>query len=385
MADRITLLRQRTVLADFGIAAFRAVEIPQILQHGLEQICNGLQVKNAAILQRKEDKLQTIATKGWSPDIIGREEILTTNTPAGNTLISDVATITDNILSDKRFHSKQERFKNYGIKSVIDVPILGKNGPFGILEVCSKIEHHFTKEDISFLNSYANLLGAAIDRIQIEHELNKVIKHKNILFAELQHRVKNNLQVIIAMMGIHRRAISTDFDIITGRIEALRIIYAKLYLTNHKGMIPFDEYIKELCESLIQFSISDHGKIDLNIFCTEILVDIDTATPLGLIATEFIINSMKHAFKNAGTGTISVNLSTLDGDKKGKLILKDDGLGIPKGVLDGTLGRGSGLNLINQLAQQADAELVWDTDHSTRLTVIFPIIRDGHNDTPASG
>src|SRR5438034_1026585 len=82
--DRNTLLNQRTVLADFSIAAFYAVEIPQILQHGLEQICNGLQVKNVAILQRKNNKLQTIAAKGWSPDIIGREESLTANSPAVN-------------------------------------------------------------------------------------------------------------------------------------------------------------------------------------------------------------------------------------------------------------------------------------------------------------
>ncbi len=372
MPDKTALLNQRTVLADFGIAAFRAVEIPQILQHGLEQICNGMQVKNVAILQKKEDKLQTIATKGWKPDIIGREESLTVNSPAGNTFLSNVATIADNILVDERFHQYQEMFKSHGIKSVIDVPILGKNGPFGVLEVCSSSTHHFTKEDIVFLAQYANLLGAAIDRIQIEHELQELVEQKNVLLAELQHRVKNNLQVIISMMSMQRRTITTDFDLITGKIEALRIIYEKLYLTDHKGSVPFDEYITELCNNLMQFSISEHGKIDLDIICDSMLIDIDIATPLGLIATEFIVNSMKHAYKNRGTGIITVKLSTLD-ESRAVLIFKDDGSGIPKEIIEG-IGRGTGLNLISQLAAQADATMMWNVGGSTMLTLTFPMM-----------
>ena len=93
-------------------------------------------------------------------------------------------------------------------KSAINVLIQGEGAPFGVLEVDSRRLDRFTRGDADFLQSCANLVASAIDRLHAEKKLEQAAKEKELLLHELQHRVKNSLQEIAALVHAQRRTLS---------------------------------------------------------------------------------------------------------------------------------------------------------------------------------
>jgi two-component sensor histidine kinase len=82
-----------------------------------------------------------------------------------------------------------------------------------------------------------------------------------------------------------------------------------------------------------------------------------------------VVNSLKHAFAEGRGGTLTVRLEAVDG-RRARLLLADDGAGMPDTAAE---SRGSGLRLIEQLADQADATLTWDRAAGTRAELVFPV------------
>ena len=97
-------------------------------------------------------------------------------------------------------------------------------------------------------------------------------------------------------------------------------------------------------------------------------MSLDRSVPLGLLTSEFVVNSLKHAFPDGRGGTLTVRLEAVH-EQRARLLLADDGSGRPPPAE----GRGSGLRLIEQLAGQADATLTWDRAAGTRAELVFPM------------
>ena len=106
--------------------------------------------------------------------------------------------------------------------------------------------------------------------------------------------------------------------------------------------------------------------VDLDLQCVPMQVHLDRSAPLGLLTAEFILNSIKHAFPE-GRGRVSVHLDRVD-EKTASLVLADNGTGLAQDMRQGS---GSGLRLIEQLAQQAEASLSWRTSPGTCLELRF--------------
>ena len=155
---------------------------------------------------------------------------------------------------------------------------------------------------------------------------------------------------------------------IASRIEALRVMYDKLYLVDHHHEIDFGAYLEELCGSLLQFQMAERKPVRLDLRCAPLPVNFDRSVPLGLLTSEFVVNSLKHAFPDGRGGTLTVRLETVD-EQRARLLLADDGSGMPPTAE----GRGSGLRLIEQLANQAHATLTWDRAAGTRAELVFPV------------
>ena len=156
---------------------------------------------------------------------------------------------------------------------------------------------------------------------------------------------------------------------IASRIEALRVMYDKLYLVDHHHEIDFGTYLEELCGSLLQFQMAERKSVRLDLRCAQLPVNLDRSVPLGLLTSEFVVNSLKHAFPDGRGGTLTVRLEAVD-EQRARLLLADDGSGMPATAAK---GRGSGLRLIEQLADQADATLTWDRAAGTRAELVFPL------------
>ncbi len=182
--------QQKAALAEFGIEAFRTEDLDALLTRAAALAGQGLGVKRAKVLELLPpgDELLIRAGVGWEPGVVGNATIdADSASPAGYALLTGEPVVSEDLERDERFRCP-EVLRRHGIRSAVNVIIRGKNGPFGVLEVDSQQTRRFTEDDANFLQSYANLLAAAIDRLRTHHRLAETAQQKDVLLHELQHR-----------------------------------------------------------------------------------------------------------------------------------------------------------------------------------------------------
>lgn len=376
-AHILQLQQQKAALAQFGAEAFRADDLDALLTNAAALAGEGLGVERAKVMEMlpSGDALLIRAGIGWKTGVVGSTTVdADLGSPAGYALRTGMPVVSEDLEADPRFRCP-EVLRRHAVKSAINVIISGNDGPFGVLEVDSQQMRRFTDDDVNFLQGYANLLAAAIDRLRTHRLLVETAHKKEVLLHELQHRVKNSLQVIASLISLQRRK-ATDpkvrqhLDVIVSRMEALRVMYNMLYLVDHHGEVDFGAYLKELCGSLLEFQLAERQSVRLDISCELLQVNLDRSIPLGLFTSEFVVNSLKHAFPDGRDGTLTVRLEAVS-QQRARLLLADDGAGIPAAIpVD---GRGSGLRLMEQLARQAEASLTWARTAGTRAELVFPV------------
>jgi len=372
-------LRQQAMLADFGRRALTTDDLDVLLRETAVLAAQGLNTDMSKVLELLPDgdALLLRAGVGWKPGWVGTATVGTdTRSAAGYTLKMGAPVISEHVLSDPRF-DPEEIAREHGVISSANVIIRGRSEPFGTLQVDSTTHRRFTGHDIDFLQGFANLLGAAIDRLEATRLLASAAEERAVLLRELQHRVKNNLQVITSLLNMQlRRAGSSEvrhqLEIIMSRIETLRMVHTQLYLADYTGRLDLSSYLGELATNLVRFLAPQPDSIQLDLrLDEELVVGADVAVPLGLLVNEFLANSLEHAFPEK-RGTVTVCLDAVVGGHA-RLMLADDGVGLRRQASsEPDSGRGFGLSLIPMLAQQIGAQLRWDHASGTRATLIFP-------------
>ena len=152
-------------------------------------------------------------------------------------------------------------------------------------------------------------------RVENEKSIKASLEEKKVLLKELYHRTKNNMQVIISMLNLSSsrvddKRVSDVFNDVTSRIQSMSLVHEKLYQSQNLSSVSLKEYIEDLCFSLKGSYCSSTCKIDFLLSLDDISVSIDAAIPLGLILSELISNSFKHAFKNQEKGAIHISLKS---------------------------------------------------------------------------
>ncbi|NYB51020.1 MAG: PAS domain S-box protein [Methanobacteriaceae archaeon] len=150
------------------------------------------------------------------------------------------------------------------------------------------------------------------ERKKAENEIKKALKEKEMLLKEIHHRVKNNLMVISSLLNLQSRYIQDEeaLDIFResqNRAKSMAIIHERLYRSTDLKRIDFGDYIRTLSTELYRTYVPDESKIKLNLKLEDLMVDINTTVPLGLILNELLTNSMKHAFPSNHKGRLTSN------------------------------------------------------------------------------
>jgi two-component sensor histidine kinase len=279
--------------------------------------------------------------------------------------------ISNDVEQESRFELP-DFMREHGVKAMVNVIILGPDGkaPYGVLEVDSRVQREFTEDDTDFLRSYANLLASAVDRFRITSELRTRADEKERLLHELQHRVKNNLQVITSLVRLQAsRArhpeVQEQLTAIGHRVETLRLVHDHLHAMGEVDRVDLGSYLGVLASTLLEFHGEQGRDIRLVTELGSVTVLSSAAVPLGIIATEFVTNSFKYAFDGA-PGTIGVRLEAVMEDKV-RLTLWDDGKGLPEDRQAGT-----GMQLVAGFARQLRADVDWAGQGGTRLSLTFP-------------
>ena len=209
------------------------------------------------------------------------------------------------------------------------------------------------------------------DRKKAEASIQASLEEKVILLREIHHRVKNNLQIIISLVNLQMR--QTDDPIVKqimsetqNRIRAMSLVHEKLYRSASLSKIDFSDYTRYLATQLSSFYGSDTRRVRLDFGMGKIMVDINTAVPLGLLMNELISNALKHAFPNGREGTISIS-GGYEGDLI-TLVVRDNGIGIPADF-DWKNTTSLGMRLVTSLIDQVDGTIVLDRSQGTAFTI----------------
>ena len=164
-------------------------------------------------------------------------------------------------------------------------------------------------------------------------ELEQRLRDKDVQLLEIQHRVKNNLQMITALTRIEARNAqgrmgSEPFDRLAGRIESIQLLYA-LFTDHGKGdEIDLGVYLSEVASSVMRAHAVEGIRLDLKVDAYPVSVNV--ALPTGLVVNELLTNALKHAFVGREGGTITLH-SLSDGNGC-RILVADDGIGLPEGV-----------------------------------------------------
>lgn len=163
--------------------------------------------------------------------------------------------------------------------------------------------------------------------------LRQSLRDKDALLLELQHRVKNNLQMITALIRMEARnvpdqATGERFDRLAGRINSLALLYRSLAAGEQGDTVDLGIYLSQIASAVIQAHAPEGIRLDMKVDTWT--VGIDVAMPAGLVVNELLTNALKHAFPGDGGGTII--LHSLVDDTGCHVIVGDDGVGLPDGM-----------------------------------------------------
>ena len=221
-----------------------------------------------------------------------------------------------------------------------------------------------------------------------EERLRVAETHQALLIKEIHHRVKNNLQIIASLLNLQANRIRqpearAEFASARDRVRALATLHRHLYSDGELHTLNMRSFLIELCGQLFQAIGEKEGRrIRLEIEAPDIVMSTDQAVPLALVVTEAVSNAIKYAFPGGRSGVVSVRLAE-EVEGIAKLVIQDDGIGIPAGRAETETGirDGLGIQLIRGFARQlgatlevlegeADAE---GRSEGTRYTLLVPL------------
>jgi two-component sensor histidine kinase len=240
--------------------------------------------------------------------------------------------------------------------------------------VDSRSEGEFTEHDISFLQGAANILGMAIERQRYEARLQASVEQQSVLIKEINHRVKNSLQLVSSMFHLQAQA-STDSALIqalqaaSGRVTAVARVHERLYRDADVRVVDLSAYLKDVCHDLNE--VVTPCNIDFRA-SGQVRMGTDRAVLVALLVGELITNAAKHAYAEGVAGVITVRLER-GGEDAAIVTVSDEGVGLPTDFDPDTEG-GFGMRIVRAFLKPTEAKLsVHRRTSGTEFVVYVPI------------
>jgi two-component sensor histidine kinase len=256
--------------------------------------------------------------------------------------------------------------------------------------VCAPFEKEYLRKDgrrVPVLIGVARLedtpeqcVGFALDLSEcrrLEAQLRASLQEKEVLLKEVHHRVKNNLQVVASLLDMQADAIEdlslrAVFEDSQQRIQSIALIHESLYQgSDVVGHVNAAEYLPRLSQQLFEAYRSPGDRLTLRVHAEPVWLAVQTAIPCGLLITELVTNSFKHAFPTGLMGEIHI---TLRQDPPGTcvLIVGDTGVGLQED-LGVRATEALGWQLVRLLTEQLRGTIALDSHGGTTVTITFPL------------
>jgi two-component sensor histidine kinase len=371
------LRRHVRILVDIGRLAGENADLTRFLDQAVVQIARAVEIHHVKVLQYRprSSDLLLIAGVGWKEGAV-RSATLSADlrSPPGRAFQTAEPVIIKDF-SKQEEYVRSDLLKEHGIVSVSNVPVLTNGAAWGVLEVDSTAPRDFTEDTTDFLTAAAALIGTVLRHNARPEEARLMAaaaeaQRREILLREMQHRVKNNFQLVLSSISIQKRRsqgaeVHRALDHVASRINAISLAHDQLAPRHEGQTVRLSDYIRALCSAIRQ-QIED---VEVDVESDELELSIDRALPVGLILNETAMNSIKHAFGPDG-GRITVRLVGGIGFGEARLTVSDNGRGIIN-----VSENGSGLKLIASLARQIGGTIEQQSSDSGATTILtFPLI-----------
>jgi len=309
-------------------------------------------LKIASAADLGDIKFRLAVTKDWEVFRDIAQKVFSSMTKEERTLIRN------NWISLRYEHGIDERqVRNYIIYGMV---------AFLLLALFFYTWNKTLRKQIRIRNKAEKELRLSLDLI------NEKNIEKDTLLKEVHHRVKNNLQIVYSMLNMQSRQVdnkSARKVLAEGksRVMAMALIHKVLYESENLNQVNITDYLNSLLQNISSIYTNEDKNIEVHIKAKDILLNLDLAIPLGLILSELLTNSYKHAFINKDSGNIIISIV-----KKNGLYYfeyKDNGIGIDSVNIESY--KSLGMRLVNRLASQINAEAKLKSNNGIEVTFSF--------------
>jgi two-component sensor histidine kinase len=369
-------IRQQEILAELGVLALQGTPFLDLLHHTARLTAEGMEAEFCKVLEyiAAENRLLVRAGVGWHENIIGVASVgADLESPSGFALRTGRPVISNHLENERRFRTP-ELLVEHGIRRAMNVILQGDSAPYGVLEVDSRSEGEFSENDIAFLQGAANILGMAIERQRYERNLKVALDRHQMLLKEINHRVKNSLQIVTGMLHLQANSVndsqlSKHLAEASNRVSAIGRAYERLAYDTEFDSIDLGAYLQQVCAD----AVSSSSCCNLNVDATPgILVHPDRAIPIALIVNELVSNATKYAFPARSSGHVWVCLSRPN-ESTILISVRDNGAGMPP-EFDLTRSKGLGMRIVTGLAKQLGGNITQGAGSGgAQFTLLVPL------------
>jgi len=216
-------------------------------------------------------------------------------------------------------------------------------------------------------------LAIQSEQLEVNNQLLQTeIHHKNFLFRELHHRVKNNFQLVISFLQLQQNTNGNEVSEAFLRnaelkMIAMSMVHEMLYKEDNKDSIKIRDYLSNLTESIVESMPDLNVDVEIDVHGENCSIDLDKAISIGLITNELVTNSIKHA----GVEELEIKLLIEEMDDSVLLRYNDNGLGLPADFNPNSSST-LGTRVITMLSRQLKAHTTWKNEDGAVWTFTLP-------------
>ena len=325
MVDPQKALNYQRALATFTRIVDESDSVQRMLQNCVAQVARITHIRHVKILRYRRDKgdLLIEAGVGWKPGVVGHVSFgADRHSAPGRSIQTGTPVIVEDIANDTEFRYA-DVLREHGIVSVLNVPIMVDGTHWGVLEVDTVEKTSFGEFETHSLSIFANIIGLSLAKdaaraaaAEAASAITNSRSETEIMLRELQHRMKNNLQVIVGFLALQGRQSSTDearerIGRVMDRVLAIGLAHDQLSFKNSAASVEMRDYLTALCANIDP----RRPQVTLDTDFDAATMPLDRAVPVGLIVNELVTNSVKYAFDDeGGIIRISFRLNTVIGE-----------------------------------------------------------------------
>jgi two-component sensor histidine kinase len=353
-------------------------EFKSVLIESLEAIRIVMNSEASSLMLLDEDSEELYVRISTGPV---KEEIIGKSIPkdqgiAGWVFRNRTPYITNDLSKSEEFFG--ELASDFTTRNLICLPLINRDDEaIGVVQAVNrKDDAEFTTQDVPVFDALATHVTSAIERTRYVDYLQLRLKEKDVLVAEMNHRIKNNLLALNTLISIELKDLGDNhgYEVLKSmhsRVNSMYELHEMLMEKNLGQKVELDHYLKQISEKIHDSMSYIFNEATIEFQGDSVQVSQEQALRCGLILNELLLNIYKHAFrKDDEKGEINIRLE--DSGKTVKLHVSDNGVGLPEEFKSGK-DDSVGMWIVEELADKMNADIEIESESGTRFTITFPL------------